>query len=125
MQRRILHTVLCFLVLVQPVAGVAASASIMGASFSAEASMDTHDMSAMEMPGMEMPGCHDAVSIVPECCDQMDGVSCGMDCGTVSPALTQPHSLSGMNGHGVFEGHSVYAPPSRSPNTFLRPPRTS
>lgn len=77
------------------------------------------------MSGREMPGCHDAEPAAPDCCAEMDGVSCGMDCGAVSPALGQAALAEALAGHGAFEGRPIYAAPLRSPNTFLKPPRTS
>jgi len=93
---------------------------MVGASLASAVSIDAQDI-----PGMDMSGCHDADPAVPDCCAGMEGVSCGMDCGTVSPALGQPRVPDALAGHGAFEGRAIYAAPSHSPNTFLKPPRTS
>jgi hypothetical protein len=125
MQRRCLHVFLIFLVLAQPVASAAASAAMVGASLASAVSIDAKDIPGMDMPGMDMSGCHDTAPAVPDCCAGMEGVSCGMDCGTVSPALGQPRVPDTLAGHGAFEGRAIYAAPSHSPGTFLKPPRTS
>jgi hypothetical protein len=125
MQRRCLHVFLIFLVLAQPVASAAASAAMVGASLASAVSIDAKDIPGMDMPGMDMSGCHDTDPAVPDCCAGMEGVSCGMDCGTVSPALGQPRVPDTLAGHGAFEGRAIYAAPSHSPGTFLKPPRTS
>ena len=116
MKQRWMHIALAILVLAQPVASVSAWAAMMGSM------LDT----AVETPmDPDAPPCHQAESDAPDCCDSMNGIDCGMDCGTASSAISQPAVLPGVPGHGVFAEAVRYAPPHHSPGSLFKPPRTS
>jgi hypothetical protein len=118
MKQRWLHTALAILVLAQPVAGAGAWAAMMSAR------LDGAAMTA-DMGGKPTAGCHDAMPETPDCCDQMDGVHCGMDCGTVSPAVSQHLALLPDPGHAAWNSAVPYAAPDHPPGFFFKPPRTS
>lgn len=116
MKQRCLHIALAILVLAQPVASATAWASMMAPVLAA----------AAEAPGHhDMPGCHDAAPEMPDCCDGMNGISCGMDCGTASSAVSQLMFLPAPVGHGVYVAQARYAPPQHPPTALFKPPRTS
>jgi hypothetical protein len=134
MRKRWLHVSLAILVLVQPATSAAAWAAMMAAQLDIVSNaraempgmeMSGMEMSGMEMSGMEMSGCHEAGPDVPDCCDSMNGVACGMDCGTASPAVNQPPLLAGVNGHGAFVPALPPAASASLPTTRYKPPRTS
>lgn len=115
-----MHIALAILVLAHPVAGAGAWASMMAAGLDAAAAA----------PADKMPGCHEAMpdapaADLPDCCDSMDGALCGMDCGTASPAVTQPLVLSGLPGHGAWTESATYAAPNHPTDNAFKPPRTS
>lgn len=113
------HISLAILVLAQPAASGAVWAAMMAAQ------LDSVSDTGSEMSSMKMPGCHEAESEVPDCCDTMNGVACGMDCGTASPALNQPPLLTGITGHGAFVPALPSAAPASPPAILYKPPRTS
>lgn len=116
MSQRWLHIALAILVLAQPVASAGAWASMMSAMLDAvEESTGHHDMR----------GCHDAVPDKPDCCDNMSGVTCGMDCGIAVSAVSQPVSLPVPAGHGIYAMAADYASPQHPPTFLYKPPRTS
>ena len=124
MKQRWMHIALAILLLAQPVAGAGAWASMMAAGLDATA----HALA--EAPAEAMPRCHEAASDapaadMPDCCVSMDGVSCGMDCGTASPAVTRTVALPGLPGHGVYIEAVIYAAPDRPAESTFKPPRTS
>ena len=88
--------------------------------------------SPAEMASMGMAGCHefagvaaDDATAAPGCCTGMNGVSCGMDCGSVSSAVSQLSLIPALPGHGAF----VATQPANAPESLLpllfKPPRTS
>ena len=115
MKRRWLHISLALLVLAQPVA----SAATWSAMLSAQLDAISHGQS------VEMPGCHEAMPELPDCCDGTDGVHCGMDCGTASPAVSQAIELAPPSGHGAWTPAAAYVAPSSPPTSLYKPPRTS
>ena len=121
MKQRWRRIALAILVLAQPVASAGAWASMMAAGL---------ETTGQEMPADAMPGCHEAMSDapaadMPDCCDSMDGVACGMDCGTASPAVTQATVLPGLPGHGAWTEAATYAAPDHPTESAFKPPRTS
>jgi hypothetical protein len=69
--------------------------------------------------------CHEAVPDVPDCCDDMNGAACGMDCGTASSAVSSSLALSGPSGHGAWSPGAIYAAPDHPPESLFKPPRIS
>ena len=143
MKTRWLHVALTLLVIFQPAVSAAAWAAMMATQVDGATShhsglsgtvVSGMAMSGMAMSGMsmsdrqisdrKMAGCHGAEADVPRCCEAMDGVACGMDCGTASPAVHQPPLLLGVTGHGAFEPALPCAAPSSPPTILYRPPRT-
>ncbi len=116
MSQRWLHIALAILVLAQPAAGAAARVSMMAAALEA----------AVEAPADHgMPGCHGETTTPPDCCDSMTGATCGMDCGTASPAVDNPLLPQSLTGHGIYAGTLRYAALTHPPTSLYKPPRTS
>jgi hypothetical protein len=110
MRNRWLSAFLVFLVLAQPVASY--GAMLHGAEEpAASMAMDCHDKSP--------------ASIVPDCCDEMDGASCGMDCSTVSSAVATRVSLDSEPDHGPVNVERRHVEPHSLTGSLFKPPRTS
>ena len=93
------HIALAILVLAQPVASAGAWASMMASMLDA---------------AVEAPDHHN-----------MNGVYCGMDCGTASSVVSQPVILPAPVGHGIYAAAVIYASPQHPPASLYKPPRTS
>lgn len=116
MRQRWLHIALAILVLAQPVASSIAWASMMSSALDTAAEAAAHH---------DMSGCHEAAPEMPDCCDGMNGVSCGMDCGTACSAVSQPLILPAPAGHGIYAAAADYASPHHPSTSLFKPPRTS
>ena len=78
---------------------------------------------------MDMPGCHEMPADsqdapLPDCCDGMDGVYCGMDCGTAGSAVSQLAVIPALPGHGAYVAAGGYAAPEPPASFLYKPPRT-
>jgi hypothetical protein len=111
-----MHIAIAVIVLLQPAVSIGASAAMQAGSLNAATEMVAEG---------EMPGCHGASPVAPDCCADMNGTGCGMDCGTASSAISQPPLSVCPFAHIPLRAALPGAAPQLPPSSLYKPPRTS
>lgn len=115
MKGRWLHIALVTLLLVQGTAAVHASATMLTEGLA---------VSESSPAGSESLPCHETAPEPASCCEGMQGIACGMDCGTPSPALNHVEPSGAMIAHEAWLAGGAAALQPRAPTSLYKPPRT-